>query len=652
MGQMPMLLLALSWLLGFVATAADPCPLWMPKVFGTHMVLQRNMAVPLWGRAMPGTEVRIALYKEDLLLEQTAVPAADDGSWRVKLQARAAGGPFRLEVRAQQDTLLLEDVWFGEVFLAGGQSNMEWQVQQALHGQEEIAAAHSPLVRFFKVPHNKQPAVQEDVAGGQWQVGSPATVAEFSALAYFFARDLHRLKNIPVGILQATWGGTPVEAWMPREALLANSWSAPAAQAADSITVAHFKQDSLDLLRFWELVYQEPTQLEARLSAPDYDDSHWEEVEMPVTMADWDRDAYEGIVWLRKTFVLPESLLSDSLELELGRPELNYSVFVNGHLLARNVWNAEEQHRYTLPPEFLLPGKNLLTVRMAFLWGGGGFSPRHGPMQLRGNSGSLALSGRWKYREDLEPSLPLIRNYHRYPAFLYNGMIAPLVPYGLAGFLWYQGEDNVASPEAYAELFPLLISQWRTLFGKDDLPFVFVQLANFLPEQEEPDESSWAPLRAAQERALHLPAAGMVVSTDVGNPHNIHPLNKQEVARRMLLQMRELLYGEELQAGGPRPGTLEVQGSVVELTLEGMGTPASACSLVRPEDRLEGFELAGADGCYHTASVQRSGAQLRLESPRVPRPCSVRYNWFDNPPGRLYNVWGLPLRPFERLVNK
>ncbi|WP_051536342.1 sialate O-acetylesterase [Marinilabilia salmonicolor] len=443
----------------FLAAATSFAQVALPKVFSDHMVLQRNTHIPVWGKGKPGTQITVVLANN-----KTSAFAGKDGKWMIHLPQLKAGGPYRLEIFEGNNTnpvITFDDVLIGDIYLASGQSNMEWQVQQAMNAEEEISNAQFPNIRMFKVEHNKTISPQDDIKGGQWQRCDSTSVKDFSAISYYFARELHKEFDIPIGILQSTWGGTPVEAWTGSEMLLSSNITRSKVQNNDTITPQHFVKDSLDLIRFWEIVYNPQNQSDQIYPNPDFDDSQWTEIQMPQTLKNMDFSSYEGMVWLRKKVNIPKAMKGPNLTINLGHPELNYTLYFNGKEICKTIWNAEPEHIYSIPDSLIEAGSNNLTVRMAFLWGGGGFNPPAKEMYITNGEKKISITGTWKYQKDLEPEIPFINNYHQYPSFLHNAMIAPVVPYGLKGFIWYQGENNVDEAYDYRTLFPILINDWR-----------------------------------------------------------------------------------------------------------------------------------------------------------------------------------------------
>ncbi len=614
----------------------------LPKVFADHMVLQRDKAIPVWGTASPG--VRITAVLAGVRVNTTA---DQNGKWMVQLPAMQAGGPYQLSIYSDNNSdpsVRYSDVLIGDVWLASGQSNMEWQVQQAYDARNEIARADFPKIRFFNVEHDKELKPQTDIFSGKWKVCDTINVKQFSAVAYYFARKIHKEQNIPIGIIQSTWGGTPVQSWTSREMLLSSPITRPATLATDTLTTNHFVQDSLNLIRFWQIVLNPQNNADKIIPAPGYDDTQWTEIEMPGVISDFRTGPYEGIAWFRKKVVLPEAFSGKNLSINLGRPEMNYSLYFNGEEICKTVWNANPTHRYTIPARLVKNGGNIVSLRIAMLWNGGGLNPPADSLYITDGFSRISLSGKWLYKEGLEPSVPKIINYHYFPAPLFNAMINPLIPYGLTGFIWYQGEANTFEAYDYRKLFPMLITDWRQRWGQGDLPFLYVQLANFKKVKPEPSESDWAELREAQTLTLSLPNTGMACIIDIGDANDIHPSNKQEVGRRLALIANKLVYKQRgLVASGPLYKKYKTNGNRVRISFTNTGSGLST----KDGKEVKGFAIAGSDKKFHWAKASIEGNEVVVYSDRVADPKAVRYAWADNPECNLINSEALPAVPFR-----
>jgi len=605
------------------------------------MVLQRDKPIPVWGNATPGSRIMVELANQ-----KAKTVVGEDGKWRLHIKALKAGGPHQLSVTQVGKSpvqVKISNVLIGDVWFASGQSNMEWQVSQSQNAAQEIKSANHPEIRFFMVPHAKQVNPQDTLPGGSWAVMDTAGVKSASAVAYFFARDLQASLKIPIGVVQSTWGGTPVEAWTSREKLEDLPITKDRIRLNDSVTPAHFIKDSIDLVKFWNLVYQPIPQLVSEIPQMDYDDANWPSVRIPRTLKDMDIPKYEGIVWLRKTIDIGSDMQEQELTLDLGRPEMNYSLYFNGEAIAKNIWNANLSHSYKIPGKLVKRGRNVITLRMAFLWGGGGFNPPASGMYISNGKSKISLASEWKYRKDLEPAVPVIKNYHRYPTYLFNAMINPVIPYGIKGFIWYQGEDNTSAAGEYQKLFPALIQDWRSRWRQGELPFLYVQLANYMKVKPEPSESEWAALREAQAMTLTAPNTAMAVTIDIGEAEDIHPKNKQEVGRRLALLAKKQVYNQKVQAQGPVYQNHKVEGSKIRVQFQETGSGLASGD----KKALRGFAVAGGDGKFYWAEARIDGSSVIVSAPEVKSPHAVRYAWADNPDCNLVNSAGLPALPFR-----
>ncbi len=489
-------------LLGLTSASAEVS---LAPLFRDHAVLQREKPVPVWGWADPGEKVQVSY------LGQTVSGVADtQGRWLVTLAPMAASSASaELVVEAKSGRVTATDVVVGEVWVCSGQSNMEWPVAAADRAAEEMPAAQFPLIRHLKVERENQTAAQPTVRTQGWVPCRPDTVGHFTAVGYYFAKEIHSRLGIPVGLVNSSWGGTPVEAWIPTEAFAGT----------------------------------------------------------PVL---------DGIL-PRWNAGLPE----------LQRKKAAYAEAVAAWEKRRDEAKARNAAFSEAAPE--------------------------GPGEV------------------LYPSAP---------AGLYNGMIHGLLPAALRGFLLYQGESNTGRPQEYADLFRTLISSWRERFGQGDLPFYFVQLANF--SGGDPKGTNWAVLRDAQTSALALPGTGQVVILDIGDANDIHPRNKHEVGRRLALLARARLYGQSVDASGPQRDRIEREGSALRIHFR-----HTSGALLARERPLQAFEIAGADRKFYPATARIVRDSVVVSAPEVKEPVAVRYAWCNAPEGNLFNGAGLPAWPFR-----
>lgn len=629
----------------------------LPALVGSHMVLQRERPVPVWGWAAPGEQVQVTFRGK------TYAASAPDasGRWQATLPATPAGGPYELTVQGQ-NTVVLTDVLVGDVWLASGQSNMQMPVkdrpggyQPVQQANQEIAAANWPSIRFFTVSQTVAYRPQADVAGSGWQVCSPATVAQLSAVAYFFGRNICQRYNVPVGLLVSSWGGTPAEAWTSAEGVRALPAFAP--QVADFArrttnlnddqrTYDARQQELLRNARAYDHGYLPGGQTWA---SPAVDARAWPTLPLPGL---WESApglaTYDGVVWFRKEIDLPASLAGQPLTLTLGKIDDADSTFVNGVRVGYGS-GYNQLRRYPVPAGLLHPGRNVIAVRVVDTGGGGGIAGEPNELMLSAPGSSLAipLAGSWQYQLGLDPQVqpvpPVPGGGQHAPTALYNGMIAPLQPFALKGVIWYQGESNADRAEQYRTLFPALIADWRGHWNTE-LPFLFVQLASFMPARPAPTESAWAELREAQALTLQVPGTGMATAIDIGEAADIHPHNKQEVGRRLALAARHVAYGDKkVVYSGPTYASLVVAGKAIRLKFTHYGAGLA----VKNGPALQGFAVAGADRQFHWATARLVGKEVVVESPEVSQPVAVRYDWADNPNGNLINREGLPAVPFR-----
>jgi sialate O-acetylesterase len=626
----------------FLCRIAAHAQITLPKVFGDNMVLQRGIKIPVWGNATPG-----ALIVAKLGAIQATAKADQQGKWQIRFPNVKAGGPYVLEIVESgkpASSIKLKGILIGDVWLASGQSNMEWQVQQAKDADNEIANAHFPKIRFLVVEHSKQVKPQPDIFGGKWKVCDPGNVKDFSAVAYYFARKIHRDQNVPVGVIQSTWGGTPIEAWTSRDMLLTSPITKEKTLSNDTLAPDRedFVQDSLNQIRFWHMVYNPQNNADKIVPAAGYDDAGWKTIEMPNAIKDSGVAYSEGMVWLRKKISLPESFAGKTVTINLGHPEMNYSLYFNGQEICKNVWNSNPTHSYIIPANLVQRGENTIAVRIAMLWGGGGLNPAD-DIYITDGSSKISLGGKWVYKKDLETALPKILNYQYYPTVLFNTMINPVIPYGIKGFIWYQGESNAGAAYDYRKLFPMLIADWRKRWQQGNLPFLFVQLANYMKTKPFPSESEWAELREAQTLTLSLPNTGMACAIDIGEANDIHPKNKQEVGRRLALIANKMVYKQESIASGPTYQSSLKDGSRIRINFANTGTGLST----KDAREVTGFAIAGKDKQFYWAKAVIEGNEVVIYSDKVSEPVAVRYAWADNPECNLINSEGLPAIPFR-----
>ncbi|MBN1782693.1 9-O-acetylesterase [bacterium] len=621
----------------------------IPNLFSDHMVLQQNQPIPVWGTAGPGETVTVRLG-----YQKNETRADGSGSWSLELPAMKAGGPFEMVVLGR-NVIRLQDIYIGEVWICSGQSNMEMQLMQVRDAELEIENSHYPEIRLLTVGHNVSYRPVPDIATEGWKICSPRTSGEFSAVGYFFGRMLHEQLRIPVGLIQSAWGGTVAEAWMSRQALQQFSEFDAFFQQMDSLSQAPSYQE---IQNTQEQALQQWVDTVNGLDQGRPADGHgwedpammvdeWKTAELPGLWENSDIGDYDGIVWYRKVVEIPDSMDRESWMLNLGVIDDIDETWVNGVPVGgMQIYNRKRE--YPIPAHVIHPGINVIAVRVTDHHGGGGFWGNPEDMALKsGEDVRLPLAGKWRYRvgipaKDLPPVPREVVGMENDPTGLFNAMIHPLVPYGIRGVIWYQGESNAGRAWQYRTLFPALIRDWRMQW-KQDFPFLFVQLANYMAVRPAPSESDWAELREAQAMALSVPETGMAVIIDIGEAEDIHPKNKQDVGKRLALNALARVYDEDVVYSGPVYRSMDTEGGKIRLFFDHVHK-----GLLAKGGRLTGFAIAGEDRKFVWADAEiMDDGSILVSGVSVPKPVAVRYGWANNPECNLYNRDGLPASPFR-----
>ncbi|MCU0458802.1 MAG: sialate O-acetylesterase [Bacteroidales bacterium] len=625
-----------------VNTRSEAQYLRLASIFGDHMVIQQGINSPVWGYDLPGNTITI-----EFAGYVTKAVTQDDGRWMARMPALKAGGPFRMTVHGSE-MIVIEDVMVGEVWLASGQSNMEWTLASGIGPgtESEIASANLPSVRFFTVPKKTAIIPLTDTDKQIWRLCTPSAAGELSAVAYFFAKELSINKGVAVGVISSSWGATGAEAWIGsgmlsthpdfREALLTRN--------IDTACWNGYVRESLQAEKDREEIAKTSfIGLREGVTRISYDDSGWMSCSYPPDMKTMGLGGYWGLVWLRKMFVIPRGMARLPLSLITDIQARGAIIYINGKEIYKTD-NPSGQIDVKIPNGVIRNDSNVLSVRLYVNWGSAHLGTERMTTSIRAQDGKeLPLDGEWKFNPGIEIPVAQWQDYYNKPSVLFNGRIAPVMPYGIRGVIWYQGENNAGNGHQYRSLFPLLINDWRIGWQQGNFPFLFVQLPNYLKRTEEPGESKWAELREAQMMTLRYPATGMAVTIDIGDPDDIHPKNKREVGRRLSLLARKLAYGEEIVASGPLYESMKVEGSVVRLRFASVGS-----GLISSDPSgLKGFTVAGTDGKFCIADALIDGDEVIVSSPRVPMPVAVRYAWADNPECSLINREGLPASPFR-----
>ncbi len=620
-------------------------------IFNDHMVLQRNKTIPVWGWADPNENVIVEFNRQS-----KSVKADSSGKWILRLDPEKEGGPFNLIIRAG-NILTFRDVMVGEVWICSGQSNMEFMVKSVTDAVTEIAGANYPQIRHFNVPKDISPFPKDELKEGHWDVCSPETVGDFTAVGYFFAREIFNKIKIPIGLINATWGGTVVETWTSKNALehsddFKDIIAAISSFNQGSLLEAKKKASEKDL----SLLTKKIESLQGSVNNlndvdqwmnADYNDSNWPHMKLPGL---WENQVeglknLDGSVWFRKDFTLGREEEGQPAKIHLAMIDDNDFTYINGVLVGSTfVWN--KQRIYEVPGKVLKSGKNVVAIRAIDGGGGGGIYGNPADMKIIVNRKQISLAGEWSFKVDSMSMKIQSVEPNDFPCLLYNAMINPVIPYAMQGVIWYQGESNAARAFQYRKAFPMLIKDWRDHWANGDFPFYFVQLSSFNENHGNSKKgSTWAELREAQLMTLSLPNTGMAVTTDIGDSADIHPRNKQDVGKRLAAAALKNVYGENIICCSPLYKSMEVRWNRIILSFYNTGSGLMA------KDKygyLKGFEIAGADSIFHFAKAFIEGDEVIVFSDLVNEPVAVRYGWADDAgEGNLYNKDGYPASPFR-----
>lgn len=634
------------------ATAAGQVKL--HQLFQDHMVIQRSKPVNVWGTAPEGSMLNITLGSET----RTASPNAK-GQWMTTFPAREAGGsPLTLTVVSGNETLTVSDILVGDVWVCSGQSNMEWRLEQAHNAAQELASERPANLRVFKVDKDVEFKPVDDIRKpARWILASDTAVADFSAVGYFFGKEIQAETGIPVGLIGTSWGGTVAEAWMSAETASMFPEFTSKVEFIRQIdkTTAELSQDGKEEFQTWcnAFYYNDPG-FDQQWYLPQTDVSDWKAIQVPGLWEDLlpELAGHDGAVWYRREFDLDPSFTGKDIVMWLSQIDDHNMAWVNGHKLGEtffyNTWVS-----YTVPDSILKPTGNTLVVRVYDAGGKGGFTglPSYFDYYpVNDRSKRLSSSGIWKckagavLKPENRPSMVVKEvGPNEFVSLLFNAMIHPLLNFPIKGAIWYQGESNASRAYQYREIFPAMIKDWRKHWNCGDFPFLFVQLANFNSRNEQPVDNDWAELREAQTMTLSLPATGMATIIDLGEANDIHPRNKLDVGKRLALAALNVAYGRELVYSGPVYKSHKIKGATVTLRFD------HADSGLKTNDGKHplGFAIAGPDSIFHWADARIVKNTVVISSAKVSHPIAVRYAWDSNPATNLYNNEGLPAVPFR-----
>jgi sialate O-acetylesterase len=621
------------------------CQVRLPALLSDGMVLQRDTNAKIWGWADEGENVKIIFNGKTYSTRADA-----DGKWEVVLSQLKAGGPYSMNIEADNH-ITLKDIMIGDVWACSGQSNMELSMDRVKYRYPDVIAnSDNPAIRQFVVPdvyNFKEP--QEDLKSGNWVSANPENILEFTAVGYFFAKELFEKYHVPIGLINTSLGGSPAQAWLSEDSLKAfPEYLETAKKFKDDAYIKQIIEKDNAVSDAWYNRIQEIDKGLQKGQKPwfdtTYDASQWATMNVPGYWADHELGNVNGVVWFRKEINVPASMPGKPAKLWLGRIVDADTTYVNGEIVG-TVSYQYPPRIYDIPPNLLKAGRNIIVIRVINNSGRGGFVPDK-PYELSTKEQTIDLKGPWQYKlgSVMEP-LPGQTFIQWQPLGLYNAMIAPLLNYKIKGVIWYQGESNTVKPQEYQKLFATLIADWRAKWNQGDFPFLYVQLANFMEAKDDPCESSWAELREAQLKTLSIPNTAMAVTIDIGEWNDIHPINKEDVGKRLALAAQKLTYGdEEVVYSGPIYKSMQINGNKIILTFTNTGGGL----ITRGGDELKHVAIAGVDKKFIWAKAKIEGDKVIVWNDDITSPVAVRYGWADNPEGiNLYNKEGLPASPFR-----
>lgn len=621
-----------------------PAQLKLASIFGDNMVLQRNKPILFWGFNSPQSLVKIKFADQE-----KEVKTNELGRWEVIFPARNVGAPLTLIISDQDEVIRVSDILMGEVWLCSGQSNMEWKLRQSLGGEEEIKIVNNPLIRHIEVPKTLSFTPNMDFESKGWKIANPENAGNFTAVGYYFAKKIQQDLQVPVGLIHSSWGGTHVETWISHSGLLESTVfkkyaeEMPKNWSEDSIfwekkTIAlfhgneHFDINQIDYKSFY---------------SPVFNADNWMSKD-PTGQWDWKGiSSFRGNAFIFRKIFVEKSLINQLSVFKFGKNRSIFSLYVNGKLVQHGFYS--DQIQFSIPANTFREGENSLLIHFGennrVTWGYMGFDGPKQDFSLDFSTTKIPLMDKeWRIHPDWSAKRRYERWMNNQGTLCFNGMIAPIQGFPIAGVIWYQGESNAGRAKEYEISFPLMIMDWRAGW-KDEFPFIFAQLSSYGPFNDSNSGSPWAELREAQLKTLKLPKTGMAVITDIGDPYDIHPLNKRDVGIRMALSAEKIAYNKDIVYSGPTFEKMELVKNKAILTFKNIGAGLIA------KDKygyLKGFEVASHDGIFHFAKASIVADKVEVYHPSGLIPVMVRYGWSDSPiDANLYNKEDLPASPFR-----
>ena len=623
----------------------------LPSVFSDNMVFQQKTNAAIWGKADAGKTITIKTSWNG----KTYTGKTDaNGNFKVTLATPSYGGPYNVTI-SDGEAMTLNNVLIGDVWVCSGQSNMEMPLEgwgKIVNYEQEIKEANYPNIRLLQGVHvtSNTPLDDAKVTNNGWTPCTPKYIAEFSAVAYFFAREINKKTGIPIGLIHTSWGGTIAEAWTSAATLKTMPDFVQAVKQIENADQSGGQTYEQKMKNWMNMLAEKDAglkQLQPQWLSPSQDVSSWQSMTIPTVWEQAGMPGFDGIVWMRKNITIPQSWEGKELKVNLGTIDDTDLTYFDNELIGSGAGFITPRN-YKVSGDKVKAGNHVITVRITDTGGEGGIWGAKGVMSLVSENGEkISLDGEWKYNiglnlRDVAP-MPTANDGPNRTTVLYNAMIHPYLQFPIKGAIWYQGESNADRANQYRTLFPTMITDWRKSWNQPNFPFYFVQLANFMKEEAQPVPSAWAELRDAQRQTLSLLNTGMAVAIDIGDAADIHPKNKQDVGLRLALIALAKDYGVKIPYSGPVYKSQQKTGNSIKLTF----TAADGGLKAKDGAELKGFAIAGADQKFHWATATIKGNQIIVSSPDVANPVAVRYAWANNPVCNLVNGAGLPASPFK-----
>lgn len=606
----------------------------LPRFFSDNMILQRDMPLKIWGWADRNEKISVCFNGHEVT---TVVEKS--GEWAVELPPMKYGGPFEMIIRGKDNTVTFQNIMLGDVWICSGQSNMEWILENTRGAAQEIAGSTNPNIRLLTIEKTIRSTEMNDISGGSWEICSPQAACSFSAVGYYFGKNLQQELQIPIGLINNAWGGTNIQTWISWENIVKSpNYKKFAGKSIAQVDHSFKKSDE------YNKALENDEGLKAKWYDPEVKTTDWQKTNVP---GRWNNELKDelGAVWFRKEIVLPEGVKTGKIN--LGTVSNEDITYINGVLLGQcGRW--DKIRTYAIPESILKNGKNLIVIRIKNIQGGAGIYGKPENLWLEADGQKYPLAGDWEYKPSVRVSTYGIKpkQPNSFASLLYNGMLKPLVGYGIKGVIWYQGESNAEEAYKYQTLFPMLIENWRQQWGSE-FPFLWVQLANYKAVKEQPSESDWAELREAQNMALRLPKTGQTVITDIGEAGNIHPQNKKDVGYRLMQNALKVAYGKNILGAGPVYENMKKDGNQIILTFGNTGKGLMTADHNK-YGYVRGFTIAGADQNFVWAKAYITDNYVVVFNEKIKDPVAVRYAWADNPEeANLVNSDGLLTSPFR-----